>query len=392
MRIGHALCLLFSCCLLSEAATAGNTTHDGKISLDQSKDVLFEQLASNTYALQLLQAKNKFDNKTLVLGGLGWVDLQHWQGDDLTTLPPEKYHIGSGLYLTEATIDALVNYTNWMAGFLSVSDNQIGQGGPDGNYVYLPHALLLFGDLNKYPFYLATGVNSISFGNFIGSGVWNVPLTSGYFAPQPGPQINLGLYKNNWDISTTLYGDNVNHENHFVVNLNYNNTLGDITYGFGLGHISDLKTNSTGNPTTKGHKKHSPAIDMGKIFDVNATVGYKLLSLIGEYLAGSKSVGINSDVPKAFNFTLSFTPTLFGKVTTFGVSRSVTLNFKDIPASLPGKDAVPVVASGLKNSTAVSVSRPIFAQNIILGFDAEKAITYEKKHTFTYTLDLLAYL
>jgi hypothetical protein len=393
MRLTHGLCLLCCSFLLSATAAAENTHYSGKIVRDQSQDVFFEQLASNTFSLQLLQNKDKFDNKTLVLGGVGQLDQQHWQGNEITTVPIEKYHIGSSFYFTAATFDMMGKYNNWTTAFLSISDTHIGQGGPNRNYVYFPHAFLLFGDLKTSPVYLAVGINAITFGNFTGSGVWNSPLTLNYFSLQQSPQISLGFYKNQWDISATLFSDEVNHENHFIANLNYTNTLHDFSYGFGLGHINDLKTNSTGSPSSSARRrKFSPILDMGKIWDVNATVGYKQLSLIGEYLAGSKWILTNTDIPKAFSLTLSYAPTIAGKATTFGINHSVSLNLNNVPTTLPGKDASPLVSSGLKSSSAISVSRPVFTQNFTLGLDAEKAITYDNRQTFTYTLDLLAYL
>jgi hypothetical protein len=52
---------------------------------------------------------------------------------------------------------------------------------------------------------MTAGINAITFGNFAGSGVWNSPLTLDYFQPQPAPQISLGFYKKQWDISATLF-------------------------------------------------------------------------------------------------------------------------------------------------------------------------------------------
>jgi hypothetical protein len=393
MRLTHGLCLLCSSFLLSTIAAAENSNHSGQVALDQSQNVFFEQLPSNTFSLQLLQNKDKFDNKTFVLGGVGQLDQQHWQGDDITTVPLEKYHLGSASYFTAATFDMMAKYSDWSTAFLSISDTHIGQGGPDRNYVYFPHAFFLVGDLKTSPVYMTVGINAITFGNFAGSGVWNSPLTLDYFSPQPAPQISLGFYKNQWDISATLFSDEVNRENHFVANLNYNNTLGNFSYGVGVGHINDLKTNSAGKPpSTQRRRKFSPALDMGKVWDVNATIGYKQLSFIGEYLTGSKSVGTNTDSPKTFSFTLSYAPTIAGKTTTFGINHSISLNLKNVPTTLPAKDASPLVSSGLKSSSAISVSRPVFAQNFILGFDAEKSTSYDNRQTFTYTLDLLAYL
>lgn len=390
MKLSICFNTVMAICLLSQSAHAD---YSGKFTLDQSKDVYFEQLSTTDFSLQLLKVKDKFDSKTLVMGGVGEIDWQHWQGDKIATTPPENYHTDTQLYFTQATIDLMANYTHWINTFLSISDNHIGQGGPDGNYVYIPHAFILLGNLTQSPFYFTVGINSIAFGNFAGSGVWNSPLTLNYFDPQPSPQVSLGFFKYNWDLSTTFYSDSTNHDNHVVVNLNYNNTYHDFNYGIGAGYINDLKSNATGDPATISRKRRfSVSNDMGAIWDANATLGYKLFSLTGEYLTGSEDVARNTENPEAFDISLSYTPTISGKTTTFGLSRSFSWHLKDIPTSLAGQNAIPLVASGIKNITAISVSRPIFISNLQLGFDAEKAVTYADKQTFTYTLDLLAYL
>jgi len=75
-----------------------------------------------------------------------------------------------------------------------------------------------------------------------------------------------------------------------------------------------------------------------------------------------------------------------------GISYSKTYDFKDVPASLSGLDAIPLVNEGLKDNWALSVTRPIFTDYMYLGFIFERATTFLNHHTYTSTIDFTAYL
>jgi hypothetical protein len=379
--------------LLPCAYAAQNDNYHGKLALDQSQNIYFEKFSPSTYSLELLNARNKFDYETLVIGGLVEGDLQYWQGNNILLTPSGNYQTGNGLYLTQATIDTMANITKWGTAFLSISEMQIGQGGSSGNYVYLPHAFITIGNLDSFPIYLTLGINSIPFGVFTGSGIWDTPLTSAYFNPLLGQQINLAFYKNNLNINAVAYRDEVNYEYHFVSSISYNNTFGDFNFNLGAGFLTNLKTNSTGNiGTVNNRKSESPIENIGNVVDTNASIGYKLVALNGEFLTGSNKINDTANKPSAYSMTLSFTPTLFKKITTFGINRSVSLALNNIPATLPGRDNVELASSGLKSTWAVSASRSIYKDNITLGLDAVRALTYGGLYTYAYTMDLLIYI
>lgn len=375
---------------IAEAAIAPK--YEGKIILDQSKDVLFEDFSQNTFSLQLLQTKKTFDHKSLVLGGVLEADLQHWHGNRILTTNPSFYQTGSGLYLTQATFDIMANPNHWGMVFLSVSGTQLGQGGSSGNYYYSPQSFLLLGNLDRFPVYATIGISTIPFAPFVGGDVWSTPLTYSYFNPQQAPQISIAYFKNNLSLDATFYNDEINHEDHWVAAVNYNNNYRNLTYSAGAGYVSNLKTNSTGDIGTLGTRVTIPDADMGKVWDVNATIGYQLLSFSAEYLQGSSQVMGNYGKPGAYCLTASFAPTLYNQTTTFGITRSMSMGLSGVPTTLTGQDGVLLANSGLKNSWLINVSRPIFRKNISLSLDAERAVAYGNQITYAYTLDLLFYL
>jgi hypothetical protein len=190
-RIGSA-CLFM---VLFPAVSSADLKHTGTVTLDQFHDVVFELFSPTTFSLNLLQAKNKFSSTDLVFGGGAEGDLQNWQGDPIFIINPlGYYHKSTVLYFSQATLDVMMNSNPWTTIFLSATDSAIGQSGPNANYYYLPRALVLFGNVEKFPLFLTAGINTIPFGQFLGAGVWNRPLTTSYFFPQQTPQVSLGFH------------------------------------------------------------------------------------------------------------------------------------------------------------------------------------------------------
>lgn len=395
MRSVNVFLLSLAALIIPFVNAYADSQYPGKFVLDQSKDVFFEKYNPTTYSLQLLKDKNKFDANSLVVGGVGEIDLQHWQGDKVVLIPPPvSYRDGTGLYFTEFTVDTLANLTSWSSIFFSGTDSHIGQGPPNGNYTYLSHLFVLFGNLEKSPFYFTLGTNTLPFGVFLGSGAWDLPLTANYFNPTLAPQFSLAFYKNGLNLSTAAYSDEVNRENHFIYSFNYNKAVGNLNYSLGAGYLTNLKTNTTGNPTINRMRRSKALIpvNMGNIWDFNASLGYKLIALSAEYDVASRKIGVNQGDPSAFAISFTFTPKIGGEDTTFGITRSQTFYLNNVPTNLSGLDAVPFTASGLKSNWAASVSRSIFTNYITLGFDAQRTVTYSDEKTYTYTLDLLVYI
>lgn len=385
--------LFFLMLSLRVFASSSPSKQVGTISLDQFHDVAFEQFSSNAFSLNLLQAKKLFDPQGLVFGGMGELDLQHWYGDYIPiTDPTGSYQNNTVLYFTVTTADVMVNVNSWSTIFLSGAVSSIGQGGVNGNYYYSPRAFLLFGNIEKFPLFLTAGINSIPFGQFTGAGVWNKSLTQDYFYPQQAPQLNLAYHQEQLDLSAAIFRDQILFENHSVYTLRYNNTIDSWRYGVGVGCLTRFNFNLTGSPPLNRKAiEPSDEFDTGTISDINATLGYKLLTLSGEYLRGSRTVNFNNSQPNALSFTVTYTPTLFGIPYSFGVNYSKTNELANIPASLPGQDQLALANAGLKNAWAINASRN-FTKWFVLGLDVERDVIYGNQHTYAYTLDLSVYL
>ncbi len=390
-------------------AAYGDTTpiKNGSIHLDQSQDVLFEEFDPSTYALQLLQAKNQFKLHDLILGGEAQFDYQHWQGDKIEEFPPTRkfYQQGSGVYFTQATLDAMSRLTNWSTLFLSGTDSSIGRSDSDANYLYSQHAFLLLGNLDKSPLYSTIGINTIPFGVFVGSGPWDTPLTAAYFNPSQAPQLSLAFNKNGWDIAASTLKNQDDSQANYAYHLNYNKTIQDFSFQLGAGYFTNLNLSETMGFTNRSSIKRSikklarvgNTTNLGNITDLNGSISYGPFSLSAEYDAGNTKISDNKAKPAAYAVIANYVKTIKGKDLTFGISYSEAFHLENVPAILSGYDTLSSTLQGFKEAWAVNVVYEI-TKFTTLGLDLQKdiinrgLIKKSEPHTYTATLDLVVYL
>ncbi len=389
-----SLCLLLTLFSACSYAQAENNSALSPFILDKSQDVYFESFSVSTFTQNLLNSRNSFGDKQVVLGGMAEFDWQHWQGNTLYTQDPGgTYSHDTALYFTQTTLDIMANLNPLTTLFTTASLSAIGQGGESGNYLNLPYAFLLFGNIDKFPVYVYGGYNAISFGKFNGSGGWDYPLTSMYFQPQVAPGISIGYLNKNLNISTTVFTDQVLYESHLVYNLLYQNNDHLINYGFGAGYLSHLDLNTTGDVNiNRNLPKGLSNMEAGDVFDLNANIGYKAWCLSSEWLTGSEKILMNYEKPIAFGTALTYSPVVDDIYYSAGLSYSKTIHLKDVSTMLSGQDQVPYVAIGLQNSWAASVSRNFFGDWLYLSLNAQRDGTYDNQKTYTFTFDATAYL
>lgn len=368
---------------------------------DQSVNVYFDQLSSTSFSQDLLQSKDSFTYHDIYTGGSMQFDAQSWNGDFILTEPPsDRYENGQGVYFTQATFDIMDNLNAWSMAYFSITDSAIGNNNPDGNSVYVGHAFLLLGNLDKSPFFFTAGINTISFGAFNGVGSWDTPLTADYFNSTQAPQLSFGFNNDNWYATLSEFEDQTNYEYHSVINFLYNKTINDFTYNIGAGYLTNYNANDANNAAA--HRETVNNRDenigyLGNIEDINSSLQYKNLSLDAEFDIGNTKANTNPGYPNAYSVVLSYSPTIAGEATSFGIDRSGTANMAHVPAFLPGNDGLSSAFVGLQSSWNFGITRNL-AKNVTAGLNAQFAKLYQRhdesvsKHTNTYTLDLTAYL
>lgn len=391
----RALLLSLPITLSSSLCYSEITDHQAQpFILDQSQDVYFEEYSVSSFTQSLLNDKDKFGYTQVILGGMAEADLQHWRGDSIVTQNPgEIYNHDTAFYLTQVTLDVMANLTLYTTLFTTASLSAIGQGGESGNYANLPYAFILIGNLEQYPLYFYGGYNAITFGQFQSSGGWDYPLTSDYFQPQVSPSISLGYQNKDWNVSTTVFTDQVLYENHMVYNIAYQHTLNKINYNMGAGYLTHLDLSTTGDVNiNRSFFRDEPNMNTGNVADAYLTLGYDALSLSGEYVRGSKAVLMNTEKPSAYGFALRYSPSINDINYIAGISFSRSIHLKDVSTILSGQDQIPFASDGLKNIWAASLTRNFFGSWFYLGLNAERDLTYADQKTYTLTLDATAYL
>jgi hypothetical protein len=193
-------------------------------------------------------------------------------------------------------------------------------------------------------------------------------------------------------LNATNFRDQRLYQAHSAYSLKYSNTIKSFRYSIGAGYLTHLNFNTTGWPSLDLSGIPVEAnLNTGNVKDINATIRYQRITLLGEYLVGMQNVNINNHHPNAFSIALQYTPNIFGTNYLFGINYTKSNNLAGVPAALPGQDQLALAAAGVKNAWAVNITRS-FTKWFGVGLAAERDVTYKNLHTYAYTLDLSAYL
>jgi len=385
---------------------------EGYLKLANPEQGYFETLPGTTFDLALLKERDKFDTRSVNLGGyLEW-DAQYWNthsGIATGVNGQELSQEGTGLYTTTVDLDAMSNLNSWTTMFAKVEQEDIGT--PQAHMIFRK-ALITFGNLDITPFFLTLGKSFLPFGVYGGGGVWSVPLTRSVFRPSEVPQVMLGYYKDGFNSNLAVFSNQAGISGSiadYVYSVYYNNTVQDLfSYTLGVGYMNDLRGLPSGlgsayNPTTG-------VLDSDKrvgAYDVNAELSYQHLNFTAEYLAATRqgvynanvdsrgqtsvSSGENQGTPSAWELGTAYNQAWLGAPMYYIVSYSRTYHMAGIPMGwtadpIPGPSAI----DGIKDSWILSVAREI-RPDLILGLEAQRGLTYAGYFGNAYTLDLSMY-
>jgi len=371
----------------------------------------FETLPSTTFDLALLKERDKFDNRSLNLGGYMEWDAQYWKthnaiatGLNNAPLPVE----GTGLYTTTIDLDAMSNLNSWTTMFAKVEQENIGT--PQAHMIFRK-ALVTFGNLDITPFFLTLGKSFLPFGVYGGGGVWSVPLTRSVFRPSEVPQAMLGYYKNGFNSNLAVFSNQGGVSGSiadFVYSVYFNGTVQDLfSYTLGAGYMNDLR----GLPSGLGSAYQSSGVlDSSKrvgAYDLNAELSYQHLNLTAEYISATRQGIYNSNLetsdantvvpgegqktPSAWELGAAYNQAWLGAPMYYTISYSRTYHMAGVPMGwtsqpIPGPSAI----DGIKNAWILSVARQI-RPDLIVGFEAQRGVTYADHFGGSYTLDLSMY-
>ncbi len=373
----------------------------------------FEELPSTTFDLQLLKNRNNIEPHTLNLGGYLEFDAQYWHAHSGGVVVGPSHELlpdqGEGLYTTTVDLDTLANLNDYTTFFAKVEQEDIGT--PQAHMIFRK-ALLNFGNLDKSPFFLTLGKSYLPFGVYGGGGVWSVPLTRSAFRPSEVPQIMLGYFKDGFNSNLAVFGNDGDTTNKEIADYVYSVYFSGtpqygVGYTVGAGYMNDLRglSSSLGAAYKQNGElsasKHVPA------YDLNAEASYSNLDLTAEYISALRqgtynsnvdttgqdivSAGETQELPSAWELGASYTKPWCNRPMYYSLSYSKTYHMAGIPMGLSSQPIPgPVAVEGIQSAWIASIARSL-EDNLILGFEWQRAHTYDANSGDSYTLDLSMY-
>ncbi len=370
----------------------------------------FEEYPATLFGLTLLQAKSLFSPKTLAIGGYIEIDPQVWHVNGSIPGAESSPATGGGTYTTTVNLDFMGNINKWTTVFLGLKDGDLSKD--PASAVYWTKGFVTIGNLQYSPLYLSVGKDYLPFGVFAGNGPWSAALPRAEFCSNETNSIVLGYAQQGLATSFTLLNNKFQHNlANFIYSAYYTKRQGDWKYSLGAGYLFDARglDNGYGRAYLSSHGSGGGDAVLQEggpvgVYNLNGHVGYKDVTLWGEYFQGVRSAIINNPngatvVKKGENIgevstwylALTYSPILWGDSTTFLASYSGTNNMEGIPVALSiDPNAGPVAKNGMMKEWVFSVQRA-FRPNILVGLEYQNAETYGHRYANVGTIDFSVY-
>lgn len=345
----------------------------------------------------VLRAKDQL-SQPIVFGALLEADAQYTSGDTITMKGGSTYGSGSDTAMSKVQPFVMSNINSMTTGIFSIKNSL-----PITNPVVIDRAFVIFGNLDKSPFSLTTGMTYLPFGTFSGNGPWNNALTTNLFRTAATNQIDVN-YSNAWLIGNAgIFNSDASGapaDTDLLVNAIAKKTWRNIGVSLGAGYLSDVRglnsglgeaytfssTGTASQPLTGGT---NPA------YDINASIGPAYFTLLGEYAStihGAQSLGQNVGLMNAWMLGEQSTFKSYGIPFTFQISYSATDNMNNVPMPFAGAIAMNLkTATGIKNQWLTSIDGE-FWKNIYIGPEFDYQHLYTGQNSLTSTLDVSVFL
>jgi hypothetical protein len=382
---------------------------------------LFAAMPSPSFVYAALKAKDKLD-APVVVGGKIESDIQTWNGNAVPLASPIRnnpiYQNGSTLALTNATIITAANIGRYTTAIFSFSADAPSYS------VVNKRAVLILGNLKDSPFYFTIGRNHLPFGLFPGNSFLNNSLITNTMRPGHLSQAVFSYAANGFNVDTGLYQNpgaqyytysngvnsvatnNGSTLNNYFGNIRYTKVIGDATYLFGTGFLSDIRqtasglgnmyTSPPGFTTTSGSQ---PFVGQrNPVIDVNAVFTYKAANVFAEYtktLEGAQYYGVNTGQFSSWIVGTSYSPKLniFNKTMNsyMQLNYSGTQNMKNVSQALYGDTTqVPsTLNNGIRRQAMGQFTLEVM-HNIFMGPEIQYGWLYNDAKSWAATFDITA--
>ena len=368
-----------------------------KLVEDDSGDY-FEMMPSTTFELGMLQARDKFANGTLAVGGYIENDLQYWDQQNISSTP-QLADEGSQVALTTLNVDLASNLNDWVQAFASAHMVNIASSNPNaapspGEQVN--KAFVTIGNLDKTPFYITVGQVYVPFGVFGGNGPWSAELPRAYFRSNEIPQVILGFFQDGLETSLSIFNDSTKDQfANFAYNVNYTATINSAwNYNVGVSYVNNV-LGMSGGQAVGGSNGLQTNHGVNPAGDINAELNYLIYSVSTEYVQTLKDNynAHSTDIGKTRSWYLgvSASPTLLGKTTVFNATYAGASGINGVAVGLNNSIVNGTVANyGIKQEWIFGASQYVL-KNVILGLEYQRARTYDNRNANVYTLDSSVY-
>ena len=372
-------------------------------------NVYFEDFSKTQFALDTLEAKNQLPSKGVAVGGEVEVDPQVWHGD-ITDYSTGSGN-GSNMVFSTAAIDLMANINDWTSAFVNIQNSAA-----NSSDIALNRAFILFGNLQKSPFYAVIGQNGLPFGSFAAdAGPWSNGIdTNSFRAGDDVRQLMFGYYKNGIKANAAVFqnqnsdttGPSNRNINDFLLSTQYTGNLakGYTNYVVGAGYLNDLRyMNKTWGDGYDGAATGDFANAKGitdkrlPVLDLNAKVTFNnLVAFAAEFdkvlnhvntTGGTPSLNITDKAPYIWSAGAFYMPEIAGKQTTFWMGYAQSKNMQGLPMALSGNAYNDYDTAGIKNSFNAAISRSVFVDNNTISIDYQHVKDYAGKRSNTYTID-----
>jgi len=355
---------------------------------DDSLGFFIDSLPTITYELALLQELQAHPVNGVAIGGYFEQDVQYWNGDSITTPDGVHYQRGSDAYLTTMNLDVLAQLNDWS---MVLVRPEVANLGTSTESMSIHDAFITLGNLSKTPLYATLGKTYVPFGAFTGSAPWANSLTKSVFEPPAKSQIIFGYYQQGLNSSISVFQTDYSRRNinNFAYRLFYSTSRGAWNYGAGASYLND--TRGLGSAFIPEGPFDNSENSRNALYDLNATVGYKIWTLNAEWLTLQRSVfttaGLNQGKPQAWDVDGSVSPLVRGKTLTMLMGYSHTSHLQGLPMQLGGLASPGDTASaGFNSQWLAAIIRPI-TPHYSLGFEGAYDTLYNGQNTYEFTVD-----
>ena len=349
----------------------------------------------------VVQNKSKVPYQSALFGAEAQFDQQVWNGSsEYQGDNGGVKNNGAGNYVSVVIFNTFVNVNKWVSAYFRF------EAAGDQLQPSFSNAFVTVGNFDYSPFYASFGQNYLPVGAFNADGG---PYSNGvdsdnFSAGSSYQQVDFGYYKNGFNAQFAVFKDSTSDSsgnpkssgfNDFATSVYYQSPTNKFfSYNVGAGYVKDFKftaaswaQESVGDASVPVANVNG-SVTFNQNFTVSAEYNQATTSNKYNYYDGNdKDNKTKSGKPASWTFGTSYSPTVFGKATTFFGSYSQAKDMNGFATPEGGYGGQYADPYGFKSSYNFAVTRPVFYDKFFVSLDYQKAKDYNNKTSNVFTVD-----